>query len=92
VAGGEAARHLLGRQHRDRAGQHRVERAQQRQPALIGADLAERVDAAVGAAGDGQLGRRAQDRRERRLEHALHRPLTRLDGPPHEGRAVVGQS
>ena len=34
--------------------QQRVDRAQPRQPPVVGDDLAERVDAAVGAAGDGQ--------------------------------------
>ena len=49
------------RQHDDLAREHRVDRAQVGQRAGVGDDLAERVDAAVGAAGDGQLDRLAQD-------------------------------
>ena len=47
-------RHLLGAQDDDLARQHRVDRAQVRQRAVVGDDLAERVDAAVGAPGDGR--------------------------------------
>ena len=51
--------------------------------------LAQGVDAGVGAPGDGQLDRLAQDRRQRRLQLALHRPQARLPRPAAEAGAVV---
>ncbi|GMA28189.1 hypothetical protein GCM10025874_14420 [Arenivirga flava] len=55
-------------------------------------DLAERVHTGVGAARDREQrcrGVTAEHRRERILQHALHRALTGLPGPPRERGAVV---
>lgn len=53
-------------------------------------DLRERVDAAVGAAGDGQLGARAAAQGgERVLQDALDGPQAGLARPAREVRAVV---
>ena len=59
VAGGEAVRRPPRRRSTAISrGSTRVDRAQARQRALVGDDLPERVDAAVGAAGDRQRDRR----------------------------------
>src|SRR4051794_11146957 len=92
VPGREPGRRGLGGEHRDLRGQHGVDRAQRGQRALVGGDLAERVHAPVRPSRDGQLDPLAQHRRQRARELAGDRPLTRLGGPPREGRAVVGQS
>jgi hypothetical protein len=91
VAGAEAGGHLFGRDDRDLVGQQRVDRAQARQLTLVGDDLAERVDAAVGAARDGERDRRAQGDLQRALQLAGDRSLPWLGGPSVERAAVVLQ-
>ncbi len=52
--------------------------------------LAERVNAGVGATGDGQLRVRAEDPLDRVLDLGLDRPLSGLRGPAGEPATVVG--
>ena len=52
-------------------------------------DLPEGVDAGVGAAGDRQVDRLAQDRLQRRLELPLDGPQPGLAGPAREAGSVV---
>ncbi len=92
VAGGEAGRCLLGAQDDDLAREHRVDRAQVGHRAGVGDHLAERVDAAVRAAGDGQLDRLAQDGGERLNDFGGHGSLAGLLRPARERAAVVLQS
>ena len=85
----EAVRGRGAVEHRDRRREqgvqaHRVERL-----VLVGRDLAPGVHAGVGAPGDGQPSRPAEDPAERRLDLALDRALARLDGPAGERAAVV---
>jgi hypothetical protein len=91
VAGAEAIRRLLGGEDGDLVGQQRVDRAQARQRTLVGDDLAERVDAAVGAARDGERDRRAERDLQRALDLARDRPLPWLGGPSVERAAVILQ-
>ena len=53
-------------------------------------DLAERVDAGIGAAGGRDADLFARDLVPGRFDDALHRRLARLNLPPGVGRAVVG--
>jgi len=91
MAGAEAVRRLLGGKDGDLVGQQRVDRAQARQLTRVGDDLAERVDAAVGAARDRERDRRAQGRLQRALQLARDRALPWLSGPPRERAAVIFQ-
>jgi len=91
MAGAEAVRRLLGGKDGDLVGQQRVDRAQARQLTLVGDNLAERVDAAVGAARDRERDRRAQGRLQRALQLARDRALPWLSGPPRERAAVIFQ-
>ena len=94
VAGVEVGRRLLDRHDGDLVGQTRVQRlgcARRRRAALDvrRRDLAERVHAGVGAAGDRERVVRRERRRERLPERALDRRPSRLHRPALERRAVV---
>ena len=66
-----------------------VDAAQARQRAGVGDDLAERVDAAVGPAGDGEVDRLAQHDLQRLNDFGGHGPLAGLFCPARERAAVV---
>jgi hypothetical protein len=90
AAGVEPIGGLLDASDADVVGQQRVDRAQPRQlRGVARADLAEGVDAGVGAAGDGQPDVGAQQRGQRALELSLDRALPGLRRPPGEAGAVV---
>ena len=88
----ERRRRPRSSEHRDVVRQQRVERPRGRDLALVARDLPERVDAGVGAPGDGQRRPRrgGAGRRERRARARLHgarRPAERAQ--PAEVRSVV---
>ena len=72
--------------------EHGVDRAQVRQRAGVGDDLAEGVDAAVRPAGDRQVDGLAQDDLQCLNDFGGHRSQTGLKCPPREGAAVVLKS
>jgi hypothetical protein len=90
AAGVEGVARALRRGDRDVGRQQRVEARDGRGVARVRRDLRERVDAAVGAAGDGEVdARTAPQRGERVLDRALDGPAAGLSGPAGEVRAVV---
>ena len=90
----EVLRRLLGREDGDVLGQRSVQRLRRplgRRPALDvdARDLAGRVDARVGAPGDGEPVPAREDGVERVAQRAFDRAQARLARPAVEARAVV---